>query len=60
MTCAVSRSVCVWRRGGGRGYVPEDVPLVEFMYLVFTRIPGESYSRWLRPLLLCCVTSFVR
>ena len=21
----------------------EDVPLVEFMYLVFTRMPGESY-----------------
>ena len=21
----------------------EDVPLVEFMYLVFSRIPGESY-----------------
>ena len=47
--------------GGGRGgYVPDDVPLVEFMYLVFTRMPGESYSRWLRSLLLCCVTSFVR
>ena len=23
----------------------EDVPLVEFMYLVFTRMPGESYGR---------------
>ena len=22
-----------------------DIPLVEFMYLVFTRMPGESYSR---------------
>ena len=31
----------------------EDVPLVEFMYLVFTRMPGESYSRRLRSLLLC-------
>ena len=34
-----------------------DVPLVEFMYLVFTRMPGESYCR--RPgsllLYLCCV-----
>ena len=29
------------------------VPLVEFMYLVFTGMPGESYRRWLRPLLLC-------
>ena len=23
----------------------EDIPLVEFMYLVFTRMPGESYRR---------------
>ena len=23
----------------------EDVSLVEFMYLVFTRMPGESYRR---------------
>ena len=30
----------------------EDVPLVEFMYLVFTRMPGESYRRQLRSLLL--------
>ena len=29
-----------------------DVPLVEFMYLVFTRIPGESHIRRLRSLLL--------
>ena len=29
-----------------------NVPLVEFMYLVFTRIPGESYRSRLRPLLL--------
>ena len=33
--------------------VLEDVPLVEFMYLVFTRMPGESYRRRLRSLLLC-------
>ena len=25
-----------------------DVPLVEFRYLAFTRMPGESYSRRLR------------
>ena len=25
--------------------VLEDVPLVEFMYLVFTCMPGESYYR---------------
>ena len=30
----------------------KDVPLVEFMYLVFTRMPGESYRRQLRSLLL--------
>ena len=32
----------------------EDVPLVEFMYLVFTRMPGESYRRRLRSLLYLC------
>ena len=26
----------------------QDVPLVEFMYLLFTRIPGKSYRRQLR------------
>ena len=30
----------------------EDVTLVEFMYLVFTRMPGESYRRRIRSLLL--------
>ena len=30
----------------------EDVPLVEFIYLVFTRMPGESYHRRLRSSLL--------
>ena len=30
----------------------EDIPLVEFMYLVFTRMPGESYHRRLKSLLL--------
>ena len=30
----------------------EDGPLVEFMYIVFTRMPGESYRRWLKSLLL--------
>ena len=28
------------------------VPLVEFTYLVFTSLPGESYSRQLRSLLV--------
>ena len=32
---------------------PEDVSLVEFMYLVFTQIPCESYRRSLGSLLLC-------
>ena len=30
----------------------EDVPLVKFMYRVFTRMPGESYRRRFRSLLL--------
>ena len=30
----------------------EDVSLVKFVYLVFTRMPGESYRRRLRSLLL--------
>ena len=33
-------------------FVLEDVPLVVFMYPVFTRIPDESYRRPLRSLLL--------
>ena len=35
----------------------EDVPLVEFMYLVFTRMSAEDYRRRLGSLLLylCCV-----
>ena len=35
-----------------RACVRKDVPLVEFMSLVFTRMPGESYRRPLRSLLL--------
>ena len=31
---------------------PDDVPLVEFMYLVFTRMPDESYLRRPRSLSL--------
>ena len=38
----------------------EDVPLVEFMCLLFTRMPGESYRRRLRSLSLYCVTYFER
>ena len=36
----------------------EDVPLVEFMCLIFTRMPGESYRRRLRSLLLCLCDVF--
>ena len=31
----------------------EDVPVVGIMYLVFTRMPGESYRSGFRSLLLC-------
>ena len=31
----------------------KDVPVVEFMYLVSTRMPGERYRRRPRSLLLC-------
>ena len=31
----------------------KDVAPVEFMYIVFTRMPGESYRGRLRSLLLC-------
>ena len=35
-----------------------DVPLVEFMHLVFTRMPGESYRRRLGWSLLCLCDVF--
>ena len=38
--------------------VKEDVPLVEFMYLVSTRMPGASYHRRPRSLLLCLCDIF--
>ena len=37
--------------------VVEVVPMVEFIHLVFSRLPGESYSRGLRSL-LCLVDVF--
>ena len=46
-----------WGWGGGGSFI-EDVPLVEFMYLSFTRVPGESYRRRLRSLLLCLCDVF--
>ena len=36
----------------------EDVPLVEFMYLAFTRMAGERYRGRLRSLLLCLCDVF--
>ena len=33
-------------------YAFEDVLLVEFMYVIFAHMPGESYHRQLRSLLL--------
>ena len=35
-------------------FTSEDVPLVEFTYLVFIRMPGESYRRGLRSVLCLC------
>ena len=35
-------------------HTKKDVPLVEFNYLVFTRMPGESYRRRLGSLLYLC------
>ena len=32
-----------------------DIPLLEFMYLAFTRMPGESYHRRFRSLLFLLV-----
>ena len=40
--------------------VPEDLPPVEFRYLVFTRMPGESYCRQLRSFLLSCLRDVFR
>ena len=37
-----------------------DVPLVEFMYLVFTCMPGERYHRKLGSLLLLCFCDVFR
>ena len=37
---------------GWHPFLRTYVPLVEFIYLVFTRMPGESYRRRLRSLLL--------
>ena len=41
-----------WRRGPSLTDV-YSLPLVEFMYLVFTCMPGESYRKRLGSLFLC-------
>ena len=38
----------------GSAGAAEDVHLGEFMHLVFSRMPGESYRRRLRSLLCLC------
>ena len=41
-----------------RKYMRSSVPLVEFMYLAFTGMPGQSYCRRLGSLLLCLCDVF--
>ena len=40
------------------GKMFEHASSVEFMYLAFTCMPGESYPRWLRSWLLCLCDVF--
>ena len=47
----------VFKRGCSL-YLKEDAPLVEFVYLVFTRMRRESYRKRLGPLLLCSCEVF--
>ena len=39
-------------------FTHEAVPLVELMYLVFTRMPGERYHRRPQSLLVCLCEGF--
>ena len=39
--------------------IREDVPLVGFMCLVYTCLPGESHHRWLGSLLLCSLCMLI-
>ena len=52
-----SVSLASVKRSSQRQTQKNDAPLVEFVYLVFTRIPSESYRRRLGAL-LCWLTSF--
>ena len=54
----VTRSNVMPGRKVSKSATVEDVALVEFMYLVFTCMPGESYHRQLRSLLLCLCDVF--
>ena len=47
-TVTATRYVCHWRSS-----FFEELPLVEFMFFVFTRMPGENHRRRLRSSLLC-------
>ena len=42
-------SLCHW----GASF-SEDLPLVDFVYFIFTRMPDESYCRRLRSMLCLC------
>ena len=57
--CIYTGQMCELKTKGEHGMTDrfrqqfETVSLVEFIYLVFTRMPGESYRRRFRSLLLC-------
>ena len=55
-----SLSQSKWHRARGINGMKafEDIPSVEFMYLVFIRVQGESYRRRLGSLLLCLCDVF--
>ena len=52
MTKMVLLHLRVWTMKTNRHLPDQEVPLVEFMILVFTRMRGESYRKRLRSLLL--------
>ena len=61
MKVSIADSNLSWDSGHNkhRASAPtEAVSLVEFTYLVFTRMPGESYRRRLKSLLLCLCDVF--
>ena len=50
--------VLYFERNNNNNKPTEDVSVVVLMYLVFTRVPGESYRRRLRSLLLYLCSVF--